>query len=157
MRRLLASFAFALASLACADAAADPEPDYTGAVVDCVAAAGADEAALQACRGLSWRRCGDEGDDVTTHGMVMCASAEGDAWQRVMTASLNRINTARPDLTGPLKEAQDGWRRYVFAECSYRVARWGEGSGARVALASCYADLTAERAITLLVIEREID
>lgn len=128
-----------------------PEPgaaDARAAVLACVNAAGIDEAAVAACRGVAAQPC-HEGA-LTTHDMVRCASNEGQAWEEVMNASLTRLRGARPNLASSLDDAQNAWRAYAQSECGYRLARWGEGSGGRVVLAICLAQMTANRAVDLI-------
>jgi len=60
-----------------------------------------------------------------------------------------------PDRASALTDAQAAWSDYRARECGYRVARWGEGSGARVVLASCMAQMSADRAVDLIAYEQE--
>ncbi len=152
MRRLLAMLLFVVCF---APPALADEPEsmaYAPHVAACLAGAG-DDAALAACEGAASRPC-IEADGGTTHGMVMCFSAEAEAWTRQLTDVVARLNEAEPHGMAALSAAQESWRAYAEAECSYRVTRWGDGSGARVELASCFASLTAQRALTLLRYER---
>jgi uncharacterized protein YecT (DUF1311 family) len=99
----------------------------------------------------------DEPFGITTHGMVMCLSDEGAAWEALMEAAVARLSSARPETADALTAAQADWRAFRETECNYRVVRWGEGSGARVELASCMAGLAADRAIALVVLEHTAD
>lgn len=138
-------------------AAADVDEIDLSPLLECVEAAGPEAAALRACQGVITQPCFDAPFGETTHGMVMCLSAEGDAWARVMDESLVRLAAGNADLAPALADTQAAWGAYREEECSYRVQRWGLGSGAQVALASCHAQLTADRAITLLRYEPEAD
>lgn len=152
MRQLI----FALALLACAspEARADlPEITYAERVNACVAAAEGDRAALNACKGAASQPCMDA-DGVTTIGMITCLSEEGSAWEAHMAGAQTRLAALHPETAGALTTAQNQWRAYRDAECSYAVARWGEGSGARVEHAACTANMAADRAIGLILIER---
>lgn len=152
MRRveLVAAFALALVVMAQAPLAhADVEPDrFAEALRICIGSATGEAENLAACEGASSRPCMEE-DGGTTHGMVMCLSNEGTVWAEVMEEHLLRLSRANPDIADTLAAAQQAWRDYTDAQCSYRVALWGEGSGARVELASCYANMTADRATML--------
>jgi len=123
----------------------------------CVSAAEGEADALRACRGTISQPCFDTPEGASTHGMVMCASAERDAWARILDEQLARLSANGADSAPSLQRAQTAWAAYREAECNYHVALWGEGSGARVALASCDAQLTADRAIALLRLEQATD
>lgn len=154
MRQLF--FAFALSVTACAtpEASADlPAITYAERVSACVFAADGDEAALNACKGASSQPCMDA-DSGSTYGQMSCLSEEGGAWEALMTDSQTRLAAVRPETVAALTSAQEQWRAYREADCSYAVTRWGEGSGARVELAGCMANMTADRAIALILIER---
>lgn len=153
MWRSAAIAVFIVAAPAYADPPAPGASDARAAVLACVSAAGINEGAVAACRGVAAQPC-HEGA-VTTHDMVMCASNEGLAWEEVMNASLTRLRAAQPALAGSLDDAQNAWRAYVRSECGYRLGRWGEGSGGRVVLASCLAQMTADRAVALIAYEQE--
>lgn len=153
MRQLF--FALALGITACAtpEARADlPEVTYAERVSACVTAAEGDGAALNACKGAASQPCMDA-DGESTMGMTMCLAEEGSAWEALMNAAQTRL-AQRQETVAALTSAQEQWRAYREAECGYAVARWGEGSGARVELASCMANMAADRAIALIVIER---
>ena len=156
MQRLLIACALALTACATTSARADP-PDSTYALrIEACVSAAADEAALAACQGVESHPC-MEADGGSTHGMVMCLSEEGDAWAVLMDAALQRLASARPETAEALSASQETWNTFREAACNYRVVRWGEGSGARVELASCSASMSADRAIALILIEREGD
>jgi len=138
-----------------APASADVDAIEAAPIVACVSAADGDAAALRACRGAIAQPCLDSDSGYTTYGMVMCFSAEAEAWESVINDALERLAAAGPDLAPSLAASQEAWRAYRDAECSYRVNRWGEGSGGRVALAACIADLSVERGIALTLHERE--
>lgn len=154
MRALLIGAAFALAAPAWADAPEGAER-AEALVLACVAAAGIDEAGVRACQGVSAQPCHDRA--IATHDMVMCAAGEGQAWDQVIAQSLVRLSAEEPGRAIALTDAQAAWSDYRARECSYRVARWGEGSGARVALASCMAQMAADRAADLIAYEQEED
>lgn len=156
MRFVLAVFVLVIASVL--PARADlPEVDYASRVVACVAAAGEDAAAIRACRGAAWTPCAEVPGAETTYGTVMCYGFEAEGWSNIMAATLTRLETSRPEFAESLNRAQTQWLAYRDAECSYRVERWGLGSGGRVELAGCFADLTAERAISLVLYARYAD
>lgn len=145
MRRLLLILALVFAPLpAHAD---DDYGVYRERLAVCIAAA-QDEDALAACRGAAAQPC-HEADGGTTHGMMLCLGAESQVWEETIQASLTRLRAERADVVDALNQTQTDWDAYVESACNYRVALWGEGSGARVELASCHAGLNAERAIAL--------
>ena len=155
MRQVFFAFAFCVTACATPHASADtPEINYGELVTACVAAAGGDEAALNACQGVGSQPCMNSDGGASTMGMVMCLSAEGEAWTSLMDAAQARLAAANPDTAGALTRAQQQWREYRDAECSYSVVRWGEGSGAQVQYAGCMSNLAADRAIALIVIEK---
>lgn len=155
MRRLLC--ALAMLWTPAAPALADVVEIDLGPVLECVEAAGDDSIGLRSCQGEVARACMTEEGGETTHGMVMCYGAEAEAWTRIMDNALARLSESNTGLAPSLQVTQDAWLVYRESECSYRVERWGLGSGARVALASCVAQLTADRAITLKLYEPEAD
>ncbi len=148
MRRWLAGLGV-LAALSCSHARADEDPDlYAPALQTCIEAAAADADRLAACKGASAEPC-ISADGGTTHGMVMCFSNEAEVWARAMEESQRRLTVASPETAAALADSQRAWASYRDAQCGYRVALWGEGSGARVELAACIAAMTADRAILL--------
>ncbi len=155
MRQFFFALAFVVSACATPHARADEtDINYAERVVACVTAAEGDQALLNACQGAASRPCMETDGGASTMGMVMCLSAEGDAWVSLMEAAQVRLSASNPDAADALIRAQQQWREYRDAECSYSVARWGQGSGARVQYAACMAHLTADRAVELLVIEK---
>ncbi|HRP11845.1 MAG TPA: lysozyme inhibitor LprI family protein [Terricaulis sp.] len=152
MRFLLISAALALAPPAWADPG-EGAPDARAPVLACVAAAGINEAAVRACQGAGAQPCHEA--VIATQDMVLCAAGEGQAWDEVIAQSLARLSAGAPDRASALTDAQAAWSAYRARECGYRVARWGEGSGARVVLASCMAQMSADRAVDLIAYEQE--
>lgn len=152
MRLLMICAFFALAASAWADPAA---PDSRAPVLACVEAAGIDAAAVRTCQGVGAQPCHDIA--LATQHMVMCAAGEGQAWDEVIAQSLARLSAEEPDRADALAAAQAAWSDYRARECGYRVTRWGEGSGARVALASCMAQMSADRALDLIAYEQEAE
>jgi len=158
MRLLLATLTLLMLCLFALPVQADDDAfDYAPRVTACVAAAGADAAALNACAGAAWTPCSETDGGATTHGMVMCHAMEAGAWTIEMQRALSRLTAARPETASALDAAQADWQAYRDAECSYRVSRWGEGTGARVVLSGCLARMTADRAIALILYEHEDD
>jgi uncharacterized protein YecT (DUF1311 family) len=155
MRRLLLALILAWAPLS--PAAADVDEIDVSPLLQCVEAADHEAEALRACQGVITQPCFDAPFGETTSGMVMCLSAEGDGWARIMDESLARLAAGNVELAPALAETQAAWSAYREEECSYRVQRWGMGSGAQVEFASCQAQLAADRAITLLRYEPTAD
>lgn len=151
MRQVL--LALMLLSAPLQPATADPRTDYSPALNACVAAALGEPAALHACRGVVVRRChAEEGE--ATYALVLCSSDESAAWDQLSAAVLTRLRTSGEPGAAPLLDgAQTQWLAFRDAECSYRQARFGAGSGAQVEFANCMADLSADRAIDLLIYE----
>lgn len=126
---------------------ADP---YSSALLQCMDSARSDAAALRACKDTAAAPCIEALG--TTNGMVLCISNETAIWEELIESHLQRLNTVSPENAEQLAAAQRAWRSYSQMQCGYRVALWGEGTGARVELASCYEDMAVERAITLALI-----
>lgn len=152
MRQLFLLLAFNVTACVAPQAYADTLE--TDAVSACVTAAADDEVALNACRRIVSHPCMDSGGGASTMGMVMCLSEEGEAWTSVMDATQTRLTASRPAAAAALSRAQEQWRAYRDAECSYSVARFGQGSGAQVEYAACMASMSADRAIALILIEK---
>lgn len=155
MRQIL--LALTLLCIPVAPASADPRTDYSPVLHECVAASLLDPPALNACRGIVSERCrAEEGD--ATFALVLCISDEATAWEQIIAAVTARLRTSgEPDAATSLDGVQAQWEAYREAECSYRQSRFGLGSGAQVEYASCAADLTADRAVDLLIYEPNAD
>jgi uncharacterized protein YecT (DUF1311 family) len=119
----------------------------------CVAAAGASEVALQACRGSVSEPCVEQPGGETTAGSVRCFDAEAQAWGALLDAAVARA-ARDASRASYLSSAQEAWRAWRQAECRYQASMYEGGSLARVISSSCSADLTANRAIALILAER---
>jgi len=154
MRRMLACLAL-LAACVAPSASADPfesaRPELLRA---CVSAAGDSREALNQCLGSLARPCiAVEG--ASTHTDVLCWSAEAHEW-RVQTAEamqhLNQTATHRDPAR--LATADAAWEAWAEAECEYWAWEEGGGVGEQVDRVRCYARVTAERAIDLILAAR---
>ena len=155
MRRvgLVAALAFALVATAnCAAVRADPFESYNPDFVnDCVAAAGADEAALRACLGAGARPC-IEAEGSSTMSDVLCWDREATTWSELIERATNDMAT-RHTYRDPqrLAAANTAWTAWAEAECEYWAWEEGGGSGEQVDRVQCEARVSADRAITLIV------
>ena len=155
MRRLI--FVAALAVAPSPQASADPRTDYRPALNECIAAANGSAIALNACRGVVSARCASE-ENEASFTAVLCISDEAQAWEEVMDGVLARLRAnGEPETASTLDAAQSYWLEYREMECGYRHTRFGVGSGAQYLLAECMADITAVRAIDLLLYEPVAD
>lgn len=144
--------AAAIISLWAAQAAAwaDPFESYDPEPLNaCIASAGADGAALEACKGAGARPCVAT-DGAATSSYVLCWSYEADAWDAVTAARLAERNTQAPERAEALNAAQAAWAAWREAECMYRAEPTAGGSGVQVDMVLCAATLSADRAISLL-------
>jgi uncharacterized protein YecT (DUF1311 family) len=147
MRQLL--FACALFLTACAPAHADPIQANPELLNACIAAAGEDRAALEACRGSVARPCIElEGQGY--HSDVLCWSEEISAWRELINVATTRIESNDADEGARLRPANAAWESWLDAECYYRAYEFGGGVGENVDRINCAADLTSARAIELL-------
>jgi uncharacterized protein YecT (DUF1311 family) len=163
MRRVGMVLALVLAFQAASDTA-DAQVDavlrdsggWGQALEACVVAAGASRAALERCKGGLASDCVEGAGGDTTVGMARCYDGEARAWTAQLDAALERARAddARATLLARSQEAWVVWRQ---AECRYQAAYYEGGSLARVLAASCFADLTADRAIALIYAERTED
>jgi uncharacterized protein YecT (DUF1311 family) len=119
----------------------------------CVAHASASRETLASCKGVLAEPCIDA-DGGATVGLVLCWSAEGEAWNALMMASLQRLVEIAPQRSESLRAAQDAWAIWRDAECAYQSDEPSGGSGVQVDFARCDAELVANRAIMLIVAER---
>jgi uncharacterized protein YecT (DUF1311 family) len=155
MRQVLLVLALLCAPLP--PAAADPRTDHSPALNECIATSLLEPVALNACRGVVSERCRAEQGDAT-FALVLCISDEADAWGRIVAAVTTRLRTSgETDALALLDGVETQWQAYREAECAYRQSRFGTGSGAQVEYASCMADLSADRAIDLLIYEPTAD
>lgn len=152
MRSLMLVSALVLAACVSPPARADVDEDpYSPLLTQCIADAQRDGEALRACRDKAAAPCIEQ--DSSTNGMMLCISNETAIWEDVIDSQLQRLSAASPQSAETLASAQQAWLAYRETQCGFRVALWGEGSGARVELASCYEEMAAERAVTLAIIE----
>lgn len=142
----------ALAVLACTPVRADEFESFNPAPLDaCIAAAANDRAALRACLGAGARPC-IEAEGGVTHGYVLCWSSEADAWRARMTGAsaylANYVSYRDPQR---LAAANAAWEAWAQAECEYWAYEEGGGVGEQVDRVECLAEVTAERAIDLIM------
>lgn len=154
MRQLFFALAFVLAACATPHASASDalEPDYKPLLESCLNAA-ADDEAFSACRGAASRPCIDD-DGGTTSGVIFCYYQELEVWTGRMDSAVRFLNERFPDSAETIADAQHSWTAFRESECRYQIQMWGEGSGARVAYMHCMAEMTADRALTLMERQR---
>jgi uncharacterized protein YecT (DUF1311 family) len=134
------------ASAAPQSAGADDLTNYDAhAVPRCVAAAGAEHAALEACKGVAARPCAAADDATTT--LVLCWDREARSWRELLENAYRRAIAAEPERRAALEHANAAWDAWLDAECTYRSAPEFGGSGVQVELVQCAAGLTADRVI----------
>jgi uncharacterized protein YecT (DUF1311 family) len=153
MRRAGLTLLFAFACLAMPRAVFAQTPAPADGVAACVAAAGASRAGLNACKGVVLEACTETPGGETTGGMVACYEGEARAWTALLDAAVVRAQ-AGESRAAVFQQSQEAWRAWRQADCRYQASYYEGGSLARVLAASCYADLTADRAIALIYAER---
>lgn len=159
MTRFLALFAL-IASPALAE---EPYDSFSTGIADCVAAAEGREAG-RACIGTGASACFDGAPDgQTTTGMMFCALAERDAWDRLLNEEYALARDAAraadeaerehfPDFAHraeQLRDAQRAWIAFRDANCAMEYGLWGAGSMRQIAGADCQMTMTAERTLDL--------
>jgi hypothetical protein len=152
MRRLgiVACLAFALAAIT-QPVRADPFESYNAALVPaCVASAGADSTALQACVGSGATPC-IAAEGASTMAYALCWDHEATTWREVVTRASTDLST-RQSYRDPerLAAANTAWEAWAEAECNYWAWEEGGGAGEQVDRARCHARLAAERATALI-------
>jgi uncharacterized protein YecT (DUF1311 family) len=141
----------AIAALAaCAPAArADELPTNEEGLRACVSAAGVERAALERCIGVSANFCDAEMGPAAS---VLCSWAEGDIWRELISETTSRLSQAPGDRDPALLvRANEAWSAWEEAECAYWSWEEGGGSGEQVDRAHCYARVSADRAIALII------
>jgi uncharacterized protein YecT (DUF1311 family) len=137
-------------------AAADESPGATEwrakarpMIEACIAKAQTIETMRQ-CKRIVFTPCYQHEDyRQSTHGLVMCNSHEGEAWQAMLdarTAELAKRDAYRAE---PLAAANKAWRAWIEAECFFHRAEAQGGSAEGVITTECLSDLTADRVISL--------
>ncbi|MCW1950921.1 MAG: DUF1311 domain-containing protein [Octadecabacter sp.] len=158
-----------LAVLAPFAALAEPQPavlalmpymDITAACFD----GAKDQPEATACIGQGSRVCMEtETDGDTTTGMMFCAQAETESWDRLLNRDYTEMmdgmkamdeDTAEhwPELANAadsLRAAQRAWILLRDADCTLEYAMWTSGSMRNIAGSRCRLQMTAERTIYL--------
>jgi uncharacterized protein YecT (DUF1311 family) len=115
----------------------------------CLAAAQTVEA-MRACKRIVFTPCVQEEENrQSTHGLVMCNSREGVAWDALLEARSAELAKRDAFRAEALAAANAAWTKWVEAECSFHRAEAQGGSAEGVITTECIADLTAERVIGL--------
>lgn len=154
-----------LCLLAAAPAWADddrPAAFVTG-VEDCLTGADGTKAATD-CIGQAADRCMAQAEGgYSTLGMSMCMHAETDAWDILLNGAYQQALATAKKMDAneaahfrgfavraeKLRVAQRAWIAFRDAQCAFDYAVWGSGSMRNIAGASCFLQMTAERAIEL--------
>lgn len=106
----------------------------------------------------------------TTLGIVACNLAEAEAWAdlmewelaraRLFASELDRLEARAangwPEAAPALERAQSTWEAYRDAQCGWEYAKFGGGSMRTIMGAACRLEMTAERALALYAIGREV-
>lgn len=132
----------------------------------------ADRSAALACIGQGAGHCmdADPEQNQTTVGMMFCALAEKEAWDRVLNAQYQTtLEGLRRDdeqdaeyfpefanRATALRDAQRAWIPLRDADCALEYALWGSGSMRQIAGADCVLRRTAERAVFLRFLGHEM-
>jgi uncharacterized protein YecT (DUF1311 family) len=151
LRRLLIACALALTACAAPQAHADPLPADPELVRACVGQAGRNCAALQQCQGVVTRACIEAQGGSNSLSDVLCRSAEADIWQTLIDENTARISAADAVDGRLLAAANASWTQWRDSECEYRAYEYGGGSGEQYDRIVCHLELTAARAIDLIV------
>jgi uncharacterized protein YecT (DUF1311 family) len=155
MRRIMMVLALVAASCSPVAAPESAQAQQTVSVESCITAATTIEA-RRACKGVVADPCMREPGGDSTAGVVQCQSQEDEQWRALLVARLAGLTADDPTRSEALSTAQTAWLAYREAECAYQAAAYEGGSLARVVGASCYMDLTAERVISLISSQGEV-
>lgn len=162
----LALLAFLLPTLA----QAQPQPavlelmPYMAVTSLCLDAA-EDASDAETCIGQGRAICmdADPAQNQTTIGMMFCALAEAESWDRVLNETytqliegMRRVDAQEAEnfpqfanRADSLQAAQRAWIVLRDADCTLEYAIWGAGSMRQIAGADCQMRRTAERTIYL--------
>jgi hypothetical protein len=151
MRQLLIACAMFLTACAAAHADTDVVQFNREQLTTCVASAGADRTALEACKGVTAQACIDaEGGVSMAH--TLCWDFEAGAWREMVTAATARLAISASYRDGArLTAANEAWANWAETECEYWAWEVGGGVGEQVDRARCAARVSADRAITLII------
>ncbi len=106
--------------------------------------------AMRACKRIVFNPCVEEEENLqSTHGLVMCNSREGEAWDALLQARTAELAQRDAYRAEALAAADTAWRAWVEAECFYHREEAQGGSAEGVITTECNADLTADRVIGL--------
>jgi uncharacterized protein YecT (DUF1311 family) len=138
------------------DVAADESPETIAGrararptLEACLAKAATAEA-MRACKRIVFTPCYQEEDyRQSTHGLVMCNSREGDAWDALLQSRTKDLAKRDAYRAGALTAANKAWRSWIDAECFFHREEAQGGSAEGVITTECLSDLTAERVIGL--------
>jgi len=115
----------------------------------CIAKAQTVEAMRQ-CKRIVFTPCTQHEDyRQSTHGLVMCNSHEGEAWEAMLKARSAELAKRDAYRAEALAAADKAWRTWIEAECNFHRAEAQGGSAEGVITTECLSDLTADRVISL--------
>lgn len=111
---------------------------------------------LDTCMNTISVPCMSDVEGQTTAGMIFCHMREAQAWDGQLNAVYRRLRggASANDEGGRLQQAQRAWIAFRDANCDFEASLYEGGSLAGVLFASCMSDMTARRAIDLIVFER---
>jgi uncharacterized protein YecT (DUF1311 family) len=105
---------------------------------------------MQACKRIVFKPCYElEEYRQSTHGLVMCNSREGTAWEALLASRTAEIAKRDAYRAEALSGAEKAWRAWIEAECFFHRAEAQGGSAEGVITTECLSDLTANRVIDL--------
>lgn len=154
--RLTIAIAAIAAMWAASSAAADESPGATEwrargrpMIEACIAKAQTIEAMRQ-CKRIVFTPCYQHEDyRQSTHGLVMCNSHEGEAWEAMLKARSAELAKRDAYRAEALAAATNAWRTWIESECAFHRAEAQGGSAEGVITTECISDLTADRVISL--------
>jgi uncharacterized protein YecT (DUF1311 family) len=119
------------------------------------------------CRGRPTRACESKAPGEPPVALsVRCMEAEAEAWDDYLDMAVSNRNAklrqldvdvpyARPEMSrvDRLEAAQKAWRAFLMAECSQVASEFIPAQTADYSYAACLMNMTADRAIDLMMME----
>ena len=165
LANLLPVVSLVCAGLLAGPAAAQDDLSFDpGPAERCMAAAGGNAQAMQACIGQAADGCMQQSDMAqTTYGMGFCFDQELRYWDgrlnaayqqvrardKAIDAEMEQLGSAAPRLAPAVRDMQRAWITFRDASCDYERAQWGNGTGGGPAALLCMMRLTGQQALVL--------
>jgi len=109
------------------------------------------EARRANCIGQYTEVCTSISQNQSTHGMTQCASRETQAWTRQLEeVSALIVNDLDENPTLAFETTQNAWEAHREAHCRFEISIFEGGTISSVIYASCFTQITAERALELI-------